>query len=554
MLLRDAIARRLAAACLLGLLCAALVPAGAGAHEERPSQFPTGEGEVPRYRTEGPYLVVCKPDSLQRVRGYPQALREWNERLYRECMRNGFRHIQAAVDAVEEPGTRILILPGVYKEEPSLRPPSEECAALADADRPLSYEEQVRCPHVDNLIAIFGDSPEDPDTACDGPRCGLQLEGTGRRPEDVVIDGQFRKKNVIRADRADGVYFRNLTVQHATFNGIYVIETDGFVIDRVVGRWTDEYGFLTFASDHGLYVDCEAYGNGDSGIYPGSAAPHHGSRPSIEITRCRSHHNALGYSGTAGNSVYVHDNEFFANGAGVAMDSVFPDHPGLPQNSALFRRNRIYGNNVDYYRYWRDGTCRRRHQIGVYQRGVVCPVVPVPVGTGILVAGGNANVFAENWIYDNWRYGAMLFWVPALIRDELDPLKQVDTSHFNRFVRNRMGLTPTWGVRPNGLDFWWDEQGAGNCWQDNVAARGAIRSDPAFLPDCGAPPVYRPGNPLKTASLLPCTQFDPETNPDPVGCDWFRTPPPPGSGGPSLPAVRAGGAGGATARSAAARR
>ena len=31
------------------------------------------------------------------------------------------------------------------------------------------------------------------------------------------------------------------------------METDGFVIDSVVGRWNDEYGFLTFADDHGLY-------------------------------------------------------------------------------------------------------------------------------------------------------------------------------------------------------------------------------------------------------------------------------------------------------------
>ncbi|MBI4260263.1 MAG: right-handed parallel beta-helix repeat-containing protein, partial [Actinobacteria bacterium] len=453
---------------LPGLVLAALVllPGTALAHEERPSQFPSGQGSVPEYRTTGPYLLVCKPDSRERISGYPRNLRRQNLALLGECRRRGFEHVQQAVDAVREPGTRILVLPGVYREEPSLGPLSPECAALED-ERPLSYEQQAACPHTDNLIAIFGDGPDE-DIACDGPLCGLQIEGTGRRPEDVVIEGDFQKLNLIRADRADGVYFRNFTVQHAPFNGIYVIETDGFAIDRVVGRWTDEYGFLTFASDHGLYVDCEAYGNGDSGIYPGSAADLHGVRPAIEITRCRSHHNALGYSGTAGNSVYVHDNDFYANSTGASMDSFFPDHPGLPQDSATFVNNRIWGNNQDYYENWRNGTCDRPSAERGYEQGVVCPVVPLPVGTGILVAGGNDNLFAENWIFDNWRFGTMLFWVPAIFREEPDPAKQHDTSHFNRHIGNSMGISPTGEVRPNGTDFWWDEEGAGNCWEANV--------------------------------------------------------------------------------------
>jgi hypothetical protein len=78
------------------------------------------------------------------------------------------------------------------------------------------------------------------------------------------------------------------------------MESDGFVIDTMVGRWNDEYGFLTFAGDHGLYTDCEAYGNGDSGVYPGAAQNVNPSaattdRYAIEIRRCRSHDNLLGY-------------------------------------------------------------------------------------------------------------------------------------------------------------------------------------------------------------------------------------------------------------------
>ncbi|MDP8956023.1 MAG: hypothetical protein M3N24_03570, partial [Actinomycetota bacterium] len=148
-------------------------------HAERPSQFPDGSGGVPRFRTSGPYLVVCQPSTLSRIANFPPALKAFNRRLYAKCLRNGFRNIQAAVDAVRVPGTRILIQPGVYREKPSLRPLSEECAQLADKEEPLSYEEQKRCPHVENLIGIFGDSTEDADIKCDGPLCNLQIQGTG---------------------------------------------------------------------------------------------------------------------------------------------------------------------------------------------------------------------------------------------------------------------------------------------------------------------------------------------------------------------------------------
>jgi hypothetical protein len=503
-----------------------LLPLPATAHEERESFFPEPPGRVPSYRTSGPYLVVCRPSTPRRIQDLPGALRERNEELYAECQEDGYRNIQAAVDHVERRGTRILIQPGVYRERPSRGAPTGDCADLADASEPLTYHEHRICPHVQNLIAILGDGP-DQDRACDRSVCKLQLEGTGQRPEDVIVDNDFSKLNAIRADRADGVYFRNFTVQESEFNSVYVIETDGFVIDRMVARWNDEYGFLTFSSDHGLYKRCEAYGNGDSGLYPGSAADLGHQRPSIEIRRCSSHHNTLGYSGTAGNSTFVHHNRFFKNGTGVVMDSFFPDHPGLPQDSATFRHNLIWDNNRDYYKYWADGTCedmeaaRKR-----FDEGVVCPSIPAPIGVGILTAGGNANWFQSNWIWDNWRNGTMLFWVPASFREEFDPAKQYDTSHFNEYTANHMGYAPDGTVLPNGTDFWWDVEGEGNCWQGNEPAAGReITSEPPILPDCdsgGSPP-----GPFSTVfQFSSCATWSKE-NHHPPGCDWMEKPPPP---------------------------
>ncbi|MBW3609135.1 MAG: hypothetical protein KY463_12420 [Actinobacteria bacterium] len=80
----------------------------------------------------------------------------------------------------------------------------------------------------------------------------------------------------------------------------------------------------------------------------------------------------------------------------------------------------------------------------------------------------------NNQIYDNWRYGAMLFFVEAYFRGEDDPAQQDDTSHYNKFLHNRMGIAPGGRALPNGTDFWWDEflSNRGNCWYDNTGPGG----------------------------------------------------------------------------------
>jgi len=503
---------------LLGAVLAAAWAGVASAHLERPTTFPPGTGNVPVYRTDGPYLIACRPETPVLAAHYPKPLRTTVLRLFAECQQNGFRHLQAAVDAVTARGTRILILPGEYREEPSLEPLSEACSAVA-RKRIRSYDDQLACPHADNLVAILGDGP-DGDAMCDGRLCDLQLEGIGRSPEDVVIDGGFHKLNVIRADRADGLYVRNLTVQRSTFSALYIIETDGFAIDRVLGRWNAEYGFLTFTVDHGLYVDCEAYGNGDSGLYPGSASDLHGTRTAVEINRCRSHHNFLGLAGTAGNSLFVHDSDFYENSLGIGLDSLFPGHPGLPQDSSLFVGNRIWSNNQDYYRYWRDGTCAKPLTERGIERGVVCPGLPAPVGTGVALAGGNANRFEANWIWNNARFGTMQFWAPAILRGETDPALLFDTSHGNRYVANRYGSSPDGAIARNGTDVWWDGEGAGNCWDPSHAVAGLLTGDPQLLPDCSSPSTFHVADPAKVQELLACREWRP-WNLTPTGCGWF---------------------------------
>ena len=504
-------------------LALALWPSAAGAHLERPVTEPDGSGSVPVYRTTGPYLLVCGDDPADfagRVAAFPDALRTADLAYFDECQRDGFRNLQEAIDAAAS-GTRVLVLPGVYHETPSLEPLAPACYHLPAHRYPngyqvLSHDQQKQCVHLQNLVGIFD-------------KRNLQIEGLGATPADVVLDGAFQKLEILRADRADGVYFRNFTVERAMDNALYVLETDGFVIDHVVSRWDDAYGFLTFATDHGLYTDCESYGNGDSGIYPGGTSDINKNRGftvpryAIEVRNCRSWGNTVGYSGTGGDSVWVHDSEFDQNSLGVSMDSAFPNHPGLPQNHALFERNRIHDNNRSWYRYVADGTCTKAFEERGIEKGAVCPLPGPPVGVGVLVAGGNYDVFRGNWVYDNWRDGFILDWTPGFVRNDYRPGSQFDTSYNDRFAGNHLDAGPDGRSAPNGRDYWWDGFGAGNCW-------GAGSSDPAWLPRCGDGwPMLAEPDLGKALYNLNCVMYNRAARYIPPGCDWFGVPPRPGT-------------------------
>lgn len=558
-------ARRVAGVLAVAALLLTTGATGAFAHEERESVFPPGTGTTPSYRPFAeatPRLVVCKPESKGLIAKIADPrLRALNTRLLAEC---DFAHMQAAVDAVTTRGTNIYVLPGTYREEPSIDAP---CAKDYDGGV-VDYPLIVSCGEVINLVTIAGDSTPDTDAVDCNQLCDLQIEGTGARMEDVVLkggfdaEGEWVKHNGLKADRANGIVVRNMTFELFRENALYVHETDGYRLDRVNARHNDLYGILTFTSDHGVISNCDTSYNGDSGVYPGSAAdvnadnPETGplSRWAVEIFGCKSHHNALGLSGTAGNSVYFHDNEFFANAAGYVTDSFVGGHPGMPQDHAWIVNNRIYGNNSNYFKeFVHSGKCGGKPAERGYGTGTVCPVFPVPVGTGILVAGGNSNFVEKNLIYDNWRAGAMLFFVPGAIRGEYTPDAQIDTSNNNRYVANRLGFHPSGVTQPNGVDFSWDEQGVGNCWQDNVSSTGEVTDDTEVLalPDCDSGGSLSPvGNLAATAANAPCATYNREDEPDPVGCTWFDDPAQPAGrqeapGETSAPPAGGGGGGGA---------
>jgi len=165
------------------------------------------------------------------------------------------------------------------------------------------------------------------------------------------------------------------------------------------------------------------------------------------------------------------------------------------------------------------------------EKGVVCPAVGVPVGAGVLVIGGNYNLFRDNWVYDNWKIGFVQTWVPGLSRGDNRLEAQEESSHRNRYLANHVGVSPGGERMPNGIDYFWDGQGTGNCWQ----AAGGNVVEPLTLPSCPAGDVGRPlADPNLLVLFSDCGAYDLATQTLPPGCDWFQTPPNPGVLSPAI--------------------
>ena len=567
---------------------------------------PCAGGKVPTARTlssaldeskPGRTRVVCRADSLDRLRaavrkaqqvGYfirptdhrslsaerARTLLRVNAQLFKRC---GYHQIQPAVTASGN-NDRVVVMPGLYTEPGAAARPTHDKACSpylmeSDSGDPgaLSHDYQLHCPNDANLVAVIGRGP-DTKAPPEPPRldrhgipgvgrcirCNFQLEGSGVSADDVIIEAGdpkagnggpsavgHRKDVGIFVDRADGFVLRNVTVRHAREHDIYVMETDGYLLDRFKVYYAGGYGVLTFVEDHGVVQNCDAAGHGDSGLYPGSGADSTDQRyekfyPTYRYSQvfrfCDSHHNTGGFSGTNSHGTLITHNNFYDNSLGYTTD-VFtaPGHPGFPQHGNVIEHNNFYDNNFNPYTPDSD----------------VDPFIASPVGTGLWLAGGNANVLRYNHFYDNWRRGVMLFGVPdatvcgpppvgsATPVPGCDPAA-VHTSYDNQFHHNVMGIDPTGAVRPNGVDFWWDSfaGNTGNCWWGNIPAPGqSVTTSPLLLPDCagGTDKSLSVGtgdaaNEGELAACLAGYQVSGYPDGNSTICSWTITPEKPGSG------------------------
>ncbi|MBA3327946.1 MAG: right-handed parallel beta-helix repeat-containing protein [Solirubrobacterales bacterium] len=573
-----------------------------GANRKR--SFQLAKASIRQARTQGFRVRPSQPEVRYSAKKARQML-SINRRLHGRCR---FNSVQKAVDASGN-NDRIVIMPGRYLEPESRRQPKNDprCSPGllqkdASGDPTPSYEYQVTCPHDQNLVYVAGRAvvgkplaepradrqgiPEQELGPC--VRCNLQIEGSGPKAEDVIIDAgdkyegegpeakplDHAKDVVMRVDRGDGFVGRNFLMRGAREHGFYTEETDGVLLDRTKFFWNADYGHLAFTSDHQLVKNCDGMGAGDAVIYPGGT-PETGSqatgfypdapRKNTVITKCDMRNSALGYSGSMGNAVRITDNHIYGNTTGIASDTLSSaGHPGFPADSAEVDHNFIYANNFNTYD----------------KASPVKPLVTVPIGTGIVYAGMNDARIHDNWFFDNWRFATMLFAVPDALTNFGGPEGAVfpgvscagapeiplSTSCGNHQFDNRMGKAPPgfeypeplerYGVPhgeadrstlPNGTDFWWDEflSNRANCWYDNVGPGGTPASitgpgdagrapglPPNLLPDCGGGEneglSIGNGDVAKEQYLINCSE-GPSAATGPLDCDWYTPPARPGS-------------------------
>ena len=555
-------------------------------------------------RTQGFRIRPSQP-VIRYTPAQGRRLLKLNQKLAKRCR---FDSVQHAVTASGN-NDRVVIMPGHYTEPASRAKPLNDSACNprllqrdASGDPTPSYAYQVTCPNDQNLVHVQGRAikgeplaaprddrqgiPEQELGAC--MRCNFQIEGSGVKPEDVILDAGDKyegsgpearpaahaKHVVLRVDRADGFVARGMLLRGGLEFGFYAEETDGVLLERMKLFWNADYGHLSFTTDHHVVQDCDAMGAGDAAIYPG-AAPETGSqatsfypdapRANTIIRRCDMRNSALGYSGSMGNAVRITDNHIYGNATGLTSDTLSSaGHPGFPADSVEVDHNFFYANNFNVYD----------------AKSPVKPLVGVPVGAGIVFAGMNDSRVHDNWFFDNWRFGTMLLAVPDALTSYGGaegtvhpgiscagaPGNGISTSCGNDYFANRMGQAPAgfefpeplarYGVphsetakaaMPNGLDFWWDEfiTNRWNCWYGNVGADGTGGSvtgsgdagglpglPPNPLPDCGGGAdqdlSMGNGDVAKELYLIDCAN-GPDENTGPLECDWWQPPAKPGS-------------------------
>jgi hypothetical protein len=227
------------------------------------------------------------------------------------------------------------------------------------------------------------------------------------------------------------------------------------------------------------------------------------------------HTNVLGFSGTQGSFVWMHDNDFYDNAIGISYDSEL-DHPNFPERFSLIENNLIHDNNLEIY----------DADTPVPAGGPGYGFFRYPVGTGMWIVGGDDNIVRNNYFYNNKRMGMILARNPLEPDPQNPPPPGVGTSAVNRnqIYGNYIGIDPTGAPAPNltafppggdyapgGSDLWWDESGTDNCWGPQDPSSGPIETDPPNglnplgLPGpCPGLPNAGAGNALKLEILANC--------------------------------------------------
>ncbi len=202
----------------------------------------------------------------------------------------------------------------------------------------------------------------------------------GRDRNRTIIDGEFERAIGIHVIEADGVTVENLTSRNHLLNGFQWTSVHGYWGSYLTAYNNGDYGIFAYDSDWGQLDRSYASGSPDSGFYIGQCDPCH-----AVITDVLAEHNALGFSGTnASGDLAIVNSEWRDNMSGIVPNTL--DSEALPpQRDALIAGNFVHDNN----------------STTADTKDLEYPTF----GTGILVAGGEANQVVGNLVENHESYG-----------------------------------------------------------------------------------------------------------------------------------------------------
>ncbi len=312
----------------------------------------------------------------------------------------------------------------------------------------------------------------------EGPRYdGLEIIGNPRKPRRVKLDGKrlrgAKAQNGIFVNNADRVVVRGIHGRNWKGNCFFVVNVDGYTLDKLVAERCGVYGIYAFNSKGGRMTNSEAFYNNDAGFYIGQTPPQTGRKKRSIVRNIKSWGNVLGWSGTNMRYVTITKSRFYNNGAGIVPNALesekFP-----PAEENVIADNDVFWNNFNFY--W--GAPFEIPQSGA------AGLAGYPIGTGILLFGSQDTTIENNRIFGNWLAGLGL--VPQFtLAGNPDPELAEAAILRNNVVRgNSFGLE---GSDLNGRDMVYDGSGTGNCFADNETRSPNIPAAGGTFAPCPGP-------------------------------------------------------------------
>lgn len=361
---------------------------------------------------------------------------------------------------------------------------------------------------------------------------GLAILGTGKTRRAVILEGKNAKgddggpaQNGVEGANVDNLRLENMWARNYLANGFFVhtdsigkkTECHGYLMKNLLASFNRSYGMYAFECIGGRITRSAGFGHGDSAFYIGGT-PFPQKKPKwTSLDHLQGYENILGYSGTNSHYVNIHDSQFFNNGVGVVPNTL-DSEPYEPTGNGIMENNQIFWNNFNYFL----PTSRVRTVsggLGDANGSDPGGTIQYPTGVGVVLLGADGWKVRNNDIFGNFKWGVAPISNPLNDGDDAISLN-------NQMVGNRMGRN---GADANGVDFFSDGSGKGNCYSGNGASAtfdpGSTPTDQLYPKTC--PTTIGPGTSIgdsqQFGELLNYVTTDP---PEKQECSWTKHPHP----------------------------